>query len=275
MRVLVTGPGGFVGRALVPLLEAKGHAVVRAGRAEVGPLGPDTAWPLDGVEAVIHLAAQVHDPRADAATFDRVNRVATERLAAAAARAGVARLVFLSTAKASAERSDHPLRESETPRPEGAYARSKLAAEKALPEAVILRPPLVHGPGARANFAALLRLCRSGVPLPFAGIANRRSLIGVGNLADAILRALEAPTAGGVYHVKDGDFSTEELVTLIRGALGRPPGLFRVPRALHRLAPAALVESLTLDDTAFRRDFGWAPPLSGAAALAETARSAL
>jgi UDP-glucose 4-epimerase len=275
MRVLVTGPGGFVGRTLVPLLEARKHEVVRAGRREVGDIGARTRWPVEGAEAVIHLAAQVHDPRAAPEVFDRVNRQATLGLARAAEAAGVSRFVFLSTAKVMGERSERPWRESDPPRPEGAYARSKRAAEEALPRAIVLRPPLVHGPGVKANFRALLRLCRSGLPLPFAGVENRRSLIAVANLADAILRCLEGPVASGVYHVRDGDFSTAELVATLRHARGMAPRLFAVPRPWLRAAPAALVGSLQLDDSAFRRDFGWAPPLEASAALAETARSAL
>jgi nucleoside-diphosphate-sugar epimerase len=134
----------------------------------------------------------------------------------------------------------------------------------------------VHGPGVKANFRALLRLSRSGLPLPFGGLENRRSLIAVGNLADAILCCLEGPAASGVYHVRDGDFSTPELVAELRRAIGMAPRLFTVPRGLlRRFAPAPLVESLQLDDSAFRRDFGWAPPVPAAAALAETARSPL
>jgi nucleoside-diphosphate-sugar epimerase len=275
MRVLVTGPGGLVGRALVPLLEAHGHEVVRAGRPEVGDIGPETRWPLQGVEAVIHLAAQVHDPRAAPEVFDRVNRQATLALARQAEAEGASRFVFLSTAKVMGEQSARPLRETDPPRPEGAYARSKRAAEEALPGAIVLRPPLVHGPGVRANFRALLRLCRSGLPLPFAGVENQRSLIAVTNLADAILRCVEGPVARGVYHVRDGDFSTPELVAALRRARGMPPLLFTVPRPWLRSLPAALVDSLQLDDSAFRRDFNWSPPIEAAAALAETARSPL
>lgn len=276
MRVLVTGPGGFVGRALVPLLESRGHVVVRAGRREVGEIGPRTRWPIEGIEAVVHLAAQVHDERAATETFDRVNRQATAGLAEAAEAAGVRRFVFLSTAKVMGERSDRPFRETDAPAPVGPYAASKLAAEKALPRALVLRPPLVHGPGVRANFRALLRLCRSGLPLPFAAVANSRSLIAVGNLADAIVRCLEGPVESGVYHVRDGDFSTPELVTELRRSIGMAPRLFALPEAiLRRFVPAPLIDSLQLDDAAFRRDFGWSPPLPATAALAETARSAL
>jgi nucleoside-diphosphate-sugar epimerase len=246
---------------------------VRAGRREVGEIGPATRWPLDGVDAIVHLAAQVHDRRADPETFDRVNRQATLHLARAADMAGITRFVFISTAKVTGERSARPLRETDPPKPEGPYALSKLAAEASLPRAIILRPPLVHGPGVKANFRTLLRLCRSGLPLPFAGLENRRSLIAVGNLADAILQCLEGPVTSGVYHVRDGDFSTPELVTELRRAIGMAPRLFAVPSAfLRRFAPAPLVESLQLDDSAFRRDFGWSPPTSAAAALAETAR---
>jgi nucleoside-diphosphate-sugar epimerase len=274
MRILVTGPGGFVGRAVVPLLEARGHAVVRAGRREIGEIGPGTAWPLAGVDAIVHLAAQVHDAQADAATIDRVNRGATEALARAARAAGVRRFVYLSTAKVMGERSERPLRESDPPAPEGPYAVSKRAAETLLTDAIVLRPPLVYGPGVRANFHALLRLCRSGVPLPFAGLRNQRSLIAVDNLADAVLRAVEGPVERGIYHLRDIDLSTPELVVLLRRAMLLPPRLFAVPvPLLRRIAPRPLVESLQLDDAAFRRDFGWAPPVPPEAALAETARS--
>jgi len=276
MRVLVTGPGGFVGRKLVPLLEARGHEVVPAGRAQIGDIGPETVWPLAGVDAVVHLAAQVHDPRAATAVFDRVNRMGTECLARAAESAGVRRFVFLSTAKVMGERSTRPLRETDPPRPEGAYAVSKHAAERALGSAIILRPPLVHGPGVRANFGALLTLARSGVPLPFANVRNRRSIIGVGNLADAILRCVEGPIERGLYHVRDGDFSTPELIATLRRAMHRKPRLFPFPQQVLRLvAPAPLVDSLQLDDTAFRRDFGWKPPIDPEVALRETAESTL
>lgn len=270
MRVLVTGPGGFVGRTLVPLLEARGHDVVRAGRAEIGELGPDTRWDLAGIEAVVHLAAKVHDPNAAPETFDRVNRAGTARLAEAARRASLRRLVFLSSVKAA---SDDP------------YGCSKRDAEAALSgvPAVILRPPLVHGPGVRGNFQALLKLCRSGLPLPLGAVANRRSLVAVQNLADAVVRSLEG-TATGTYGVRDIDLATPDLVRRLRAAMGLPPRLVPVPPGLLRqgagllgkkAAAERLLGSLVVDDAAFRRDFGWAPPRDPLAALAETARSVL
>jgi len=307
-RVLVTGATGFVGGAVLAALRRAGHAPVAAIRragapadAEcrpVGEIGPDTDWraALAGIDAVIHLAARVHlmrDHAADPdAAFRRVNTEGTRRLAEEAAAVGVGRLVFLSSVKAAAEGSARPLSERDPPAPRDAYGRSKLAAEAALSgvaaagrlDVVTLRPPLVYGPGAQGNFRALVGLCRRGVPLPLGAVDNRRSLVALGNLADAAVCAATAPPAGPghrLYYVRDGeDLSTAELVRRLRRALGRPPRLLAAPpgllRGLARLAGRGaaadrLLGSLQVDDTAFRRDFGWTPPLTVDAALAEVA----
>jgi len=309
MRVLVTGAAGFVGRALVPVLTEAGHEVFFTSRdpgahlpgatpRPAGPLGPDSDWTaaLGGIEAVVHLAARVHvmdetaaDPLAE---FRRVNALGTRRLAEQAAAAGVRRLVFLSTLKVLGEATvpTAPFSDATPPRPADPYAISKLEAERAVfaaaetsaMQAVVLRPPLVYGPGVGGNFLSLLRLCAKGWPLPLGAVANRRSLIHVGNLASAIASALVHPAAPGkAWLVDDGAaVSTPQLIGAICRALGREPRLIPVPPALLRLAGALtgrggavsrLCGSLEVDASQFRRDLGWTPPFSMLQGLEQTA----
>ena len=309
-RVLVTGGTGFVGWTLCPALLAAGHEVCVSSRnpraaeamdgVEVRPvsdLGPDTGWgaALDGVEAVVHLAARVHvteDRSADPLSeYRRVNTDGTRRLAEAAASAGVRRLVFLSTIKVNGETTGAaPFSESDPAAPGDAYAVSKCEAETALfgiaaqgpMEAVVLRPPLVYGQRVGGNFLALLKICRLAPPLPLGGVSNRRSLIYAGNLADAIIRCLaHADAAGRTFLVRDGDdVSTPELIRRVGAALGRPARLFPVPAPLLRAAGRAtgkseivtrLLDSLRVDDGQIRRDLGWAPPFTMAQGLDATA----
>jgi nucleoside-diphosphate-sugar epimerase len=309
LRILVTGASGFVGSALCPLLEARGHAVRRAIRASgslpgagetvsVGELSGETDWTgaLAGVQCVVHLAARTHvlrerslDPLAE---YRRVNVEATRRLAAQAAAAGARRLVFASSVKVNGEESPgRPFTEADDPRPQDAYGLSKREAEQALRaleretglEVVVLRPPLVYGPGVKGNFLRLLQLVARGVPLPLASVRNRRSLIYVGNLADAILAACEAPQAAGrTYLVSDGEpVSTPELVRAIARALGVAPRLLPCPPALLRAAAALagrgqeahrLLGSLEVDGSRIARELGWRPRASLAEGLAQTAR---
>jgi nucleoside-diphosphate-sugar epimerase len=308
-RVLVTGASGFVGQALCPALNAAGHEPVpvvrqsisvdnRAAAAQrmIAEIGPDTDWrdALDGIDAVIHLAARVHvggESGADAlAHHRRVNLGGTRRLAEAAAAAGVRRFVFLSTVKVMGERTaDHPFFETDRPQPEDAYAISKWEAEQALAdiaqgtalEPVVLRPPLVYGPGVKANFRALMDAVRRGLPLPLAGIASRRSLLYLGNLIDGIIQSLEQPAAAGqTFLMRDGeDVSIAELIRQLAQAMGRPARLFYLPPGLLRTASALtgqgdslrrLVDGLAVDDDKIRRSLGWAPPYSLEQGLAET-----
>jgi nucleoside-diphosphate-sugar epimerase len=303
VRVLVTGGTGFIGRALVPALLAQGHAVRlalrRAGGAgfaagaaietvAVGELGPDTDWSaaLAGIDAVVHLAARVHEVGEDPAEarqhHDTVNRAGTERLARAARDAGARRLIFLSTVKVHGEDSGAgAFTEADEPRPADAYALSKWRAEQALNalaaagrfEPVILRPPLVYGPGVKANFLALMKAVERGWPLPLASVRNRRSLIYVGNLVSAIVTSLEHPAAAvQTYLVADGaPVSTPELIRSLARALGRPARLLPVPEAALRLggrllgraeAVDRLLGSLAVDDDLIRRELGWKPPFS-------------
>jgi nucleoside-diphosphate-sugar epimerase len=306
-RILITGATGFVGRALVPVLQRQHEvlAAIRRGGSpglpsgvawhKVGEIGPETDWStaLRDVDAIVHLAAHVHqsDATADPADFHRINSAGTRHLAEAARRAGVARLVFLSSVKVNGEATGRDaFREDDAPRPEGPYAQSKWAAEQALAEiataggaaTIILRPPLVYGPGAKANFRALMRLCRLGVPLPLGAVDNRRSLLYLGNLVAAIERALAEPAVGvcRTYLLRDGeDVSTADLVRRLGAALDRPARLVKVPKSWLRLAlrligrgSAAdrLLGSLTVDDSRFRRDFAWRPPYTVEQGLAVT-----
>ncbi len=308
-RVLVTGATGFVGPALVEELLRAGHKVRVALRRDVSPLpgveytmtgrvGPQTDWrpALLGVGAVVHLAARAHvgDPQADALTrFREVNSLGTRRLAEAAAAVGVRRFVLLSSAKAMAERSPpgRALGEADPPAPEDAYGISKREGEIALAEIaaasglepVVLRAPLVYGPGVKGNFLRLMRLVDRGLPLPFGAVANRRSLIGLRSLTAALRLCLDHPeAAGATFLVADGeDLSTPELIRRIARALGRPARLLPVPpdllRALWRLAGRGaeidrLTGDLALDSGAIRARLGWRPAEPVEDGLAETAR---
>jgi nucleoside-diphosphate-sugar epimerase len=309
-RVLVTGANGFIGQALCPALTNAGHQPIRVVRQStdgsgtdaiaarvVTEIGPDTDWrdALDGTDTVVHLAARVHrrgESGAHAlAEHRRVNRDGTRNLAEAAATAGIRRFVFLSTVKVMGEQTtDQPFCEIDQPQPEDAYAISKWEAEQALAdiaagsalEPVVLRPPLVYGPGVKANFRALMGAVRRGLPLPLAGIASRRSLLYLGNLIDVIIQTLEQPAAAGqTFLMRDGeDVSIAELIRHLAGAMGRPARLFYLPPGLLRTAGMLtgtreslrrLFDGLAVDDEKIRRSLGWAPPYSLEQGLVETA----
>ncbi|CAA7622643.1 UDP-glucose 4-epimerase [Magnetospirillum sp. LM-5] len=288
MKILVTGASGFVGGPVCRALMARGHRVVAASRRDlpglevvpIGELGPDTDWrpALDGVEAVVHLAARAHvmqetetDPLA---LFRRINRDATLALARQAAAAGVQHLLFVSSIKVNGEATppDRPYRADDAPAPLDAYGIAKAEAEQGLramdgPMALtILRPPLIHGPGAKGNLATLLKVLNTGLPLPLGGLTNRRSLVGIDNLADALAFLLER-RAGGTFLIRDGeDVSTSQLLRLLGDGLGRPARLMPLPAFLFRLLGRSgtirrLTGSLVVDDSPLRA-LGWTPPLS-------------
>ena len=300
VKILLTGATGFVGKAMLPRLIADGHDVRCALRAAndmtgdsavVGDIGPGTEWraALDGIEAVVHLAGRAHvadEELAGAfAKFHDVNALGTQKLAVQAAAGGVKRFVLISSVKAAGEASGaRPLTEQDRPAPRTPYGISKWEGEQALAEAskrmetVVLRPPLVYGPGVGANFLSLLRAVDGGLPLPFGAVRNRRSLIARDNLVDAIAVALTVlAAAGGTFYVSDGRaLSTAGLIRALAEALDKPARLIPVPPVLLRLAARlmdykdaaeSVLGSLEIDDTAFRAATGWAPPVTQDAAF--------
>ena len=271
MRIAVTGASGFLGGAIAPALRERGHEVVALDRAVTGDLASAVNWSrhLAGSEAVVHLAALAHARGVDEARLRAVNVEASAAIGRAAAAAGT-RMIFMSSAKVLGEETGDLTFDERSPlAPQDAYARAKADAELALRaiqglRLTVLRPPLVYGPGVRANFLALLRAIARGWPLPLASVENRRSLVGAGNIADAVVRCVEAPLAAGrIYCVTDGaPVSTPALCRAIAAALGREARLFACPAALLELVPTArkLTRSLVLDDGAIRRELGWAQP---------------
>jgi nucleoside-diphosphate-sugar epimerase len=229
----------------------------------------------------VHLANLAHAPPS-IAELERVNVAGTLRLAQQAAERGVKHLIFLSSIKAVGDESpDRPLREDDPPGPKDPYGRAKLDAERGLQRissisglrVTVLRPPLVYGPGVKGNFAALLRAVARGYPLPLASIENRRSLIYVGNLVDAILLcAARSDLRWRVYHVCDGQaVSTPDLVRALARFMSRGARMFPCPPALLELfativgrgaSARSLTRSLVVDDSALRAALGWHPPFS-------------
>lgn len=297
MRVLVTGATGFVGKALVTRLVGDRRMAVRAAvrrassevpaaaeRMVAGDLRPDADWfpSLAGVDAVVHLAARVHVMHDEAArpleAFRYVNVAGTLNLARQAARAGARRFVFLSSVKVHGESGI--CSETATLAPKDPYGLSKYEAEIGLHQIgletglqiVIVRPPLVYGPGVKANFHALTRAVARGIPLPFGAVRNQRSLVGLDNLVDFIVACIDNPAADETFLVSDGeDLSTADLIRRLARAMGRPARLIPVPASLlmfgasllgQRDVAQRLLGSLQVDISKARRVLGWTPPIS-------------
>lgn len=313
--VLVTGANGFVGRAVANALAAEGDRRVVAairGKATSVPgatnvtvvpaldLENSQGWKeaLEGVETVVHCAARVHvmsentaDPLAE---FRKVNVEGTLSLARAAAETGVRRFIYLSSVKVLGESTDGrgPFTIGDQLAPEDPYGKSKAEAEIALRtfcdeqgmDLVIIRPPLVYGPGVGGNFSSLMKLANTPFPLPFGGLHNLRSLVYVENLADFIVHCVDWPgRIDQAFLVSDGeDLSTERLITLIRVGLGRPGRLISLPEGLFRLAGRVLGKSAVIDrlfgslqvDSSESAGFlGWTPPYRVEEAISITARA--
>jgi nucleoside-diphosphate-sugar epimerase len=304
VRILVTGAAGFIGRHLCRRLAEHGHTVLGVTRGDTPPIegvelrvtgdiGPHTDWSehVAGVEVIVHLANRAHRATVDRAAA--LEPAAAAALVSAAARAGVRRFLHMSSIRAMGEATapGRPFRGDDPPRPRDPYGRGKLATEEAVSrtardqglEHVVLRPPLVYGPGVGANFRALVRLVASGLPLPFAGIDNRRSLIFIDNLVDLAARACVEPAAGHVLLARDAaELATPELLRALAEGLGRPARLYAAPDAVFRVARvlpaigpriARLTLSLQVDDGPTRAALGWRPAIDAAEALALTAAS--
>lgn len=302
MRILLTGISGFIGTTLAHGLLRAGHAVVGVARRSsslasslldagieshrIDDISAEESWEhqLEGVDVVVHLAARVHVMSETASDplecFRQVNVSGTRRLAEAAAAAGVGRFVYLSTIKVNGERTVvEPFLADAEPAPSDPYAISKYEAEQVLKricassamEFVIIRPPLVYGPGVKGNFARLIRLVERGTPLPLAAVSNRRSMVSVDNLSDFIMLCIDHPgSANQIFLISDGDdWSTPQLIRAIARHANQSPRLFRFPVRLIKgvaalLGKASVAErlcgSLQVDITKNRELLGWQAP---------------
>ena len=295
-HVLITGASGFFGRTVVSRLAAAGHTLTLASRrpatvpaatgphrhVHVGDLSGSTDWrdALEGCTTVVHLAAQVPGAGVSEDRFRIVNDEATASLTRQAAASGVQRFIFMSSIFAiTGNASDATVSDDTVPSPASAYGRSKLAAEahvRSFAESgdrigISLRPVMGYGADASGNWRLLQKLAASPLPLPFAAVSNRRSLIGVDNLADAVAAVIakrdDAPT--GAFAVADTDpVSLADMLRLLRKGMARPAHLVPVPPALlSGLLQAAgqakiaksLLGDLAVDSSRFRETFSWSP----------------
>jgi nucleoside-diphosphate-sugar epimerase len=300
-KVFVTGATGFVGRFLCERLLIAGYSVRGTLLPSENPstllpgvnpivvqtLGPNTDWltALEGTNIIIHLAARVHNMADHTASplteFHKVNTEGTRRLAQEAVRAGVKRLLFVSSIKVNGEESGTPYTKISSANPTDAYGSSKWEAEQILRkieaetglEVIVVRPTLVYGPGVKANFLNMMKAVQRGVPLPLASTSNKRSLIYVENLVDALAACATRPEAAGqTYLVSDGeDVSTAELICRTASALGVSARLFPFPVPLMKLVGKItgkiaevnrLTGSLTVDSSKIRKELGWKPPFT-------------
>jgi nucleoside-diphosphate-sugar epimerase len=309
MKVLVTGANGFIGHALCSRLLADNFTVKGVVRPKnynyrfptnidllpLESVGPKTDWSkaIVGVDGVVHLAARVHIMTKD--TYDpltkcrEINVAGTERLARESVSANVRRFIYMSSVKVNGEGRAIPYDEEDIPKPQDAYSASKWEAEKVLNkiskdttmDTVILRSPMVYGPRVKANFLRLLKLVDRGIPLPLGRVNNRRSLIYLGNLVDAIITCIKHPGATGqTYLLSDGkDLSTPELIRLISKTMGRKSRLFPFPpnilKTIGKITGRSteidrLIGSLCVDSRKIRTMLGWNPPYTPEEGIRQT-----
>jgi len=294
-KVLVTGASGFVGSALCRYFDEREIPYVAAVRQkllahqfQIGDISSETEWSgaLEGCDTVIHLAARVHvmndETQDPLASFRAMNVVGTMSLATQAIKLGIKRFVFVSSIKVNGEETTgKPFTAFDRPSPRDPYGKSKWEAEVGLTdlanesglELVVVRPPLVYGPGVGANFGRLIRLAQSGLPLPFGAIDNLRSMVGIENLVDLLSRCAKHPAAAGrVFLASDGeDVSTPALFRMIANSMGRPERLFPVPPWLCAAFANALGQSdvaqrllgsLQVDIGYTRTTLEWVPAVS-------------
>lgn len=304
--ILITGATGFVGNALLTALNK--HPIRRAlrktacppgnGDVVVGDINPNTDWStaLADINCVVHLAARTHvlieNNKNTLRAYRRINVEGTRRLAIQAAAAGVRRFIYVSSIKVNGEaNSDHAFTEHDAPAPADAYGISKQEAEivlrdislKSGMELVILRSPLVYGPGVKGNFLRLLQIIDSGIPLPLGSVNNCRSLIHVANLAQAIAACISTPEAvDQTFLVSDGeDISTPDLIRRLAAGMGKSARLFPCPIKILELCAllsgksaslSRLTGTLSVDTSKIRRKLGWSPRIPLDQGLIETAR---
>jgi nucleoside-diphosphate-sugar epimerase len=302
-KILVTGANGFIGHNLYKNLIKLNYSVKGTTRnldtvlinydtkyISVGNIDAKTNWDhaLEGVDCVIHCAGKAHviNKKDELDIYCAINKEGTKHLAEQAVKAKVKRLIFLSSVKVNGESTgnfDDPkiFTNDDTPNPQDNYAISKFEAEQALweiasktnLEMVIVRLPLVYGKDVKGNLKRLIKLINFKIPLPFADIKNKRSLIGIDNLADVLVRCIEHPNAAGkTFLVSDGeDLSTSELINIIASGMNRSVKLFRLPRALLKFFGFILkrqsqidrlTESLQIDNSYVREILNWTPPVS-------------
>jgi nucleoside-diphosphate-sugar epimerase len=314
-KILITGADGFIGQALSLSLAREGFTVRGqiydsgnraykeiAAKADIeliesGDLRAYNQWPrlFTNTDIVVHLAAKVHDMSKDQqqnlAEYRAINVALTEQVAKQAAKAGVKRLVFVSTVKVNGEKTvvGSPFRETDAPNPQDAYAQSKYEAEESLHKinaetglkTIIVRLPLVYGPGVKANFLRLINLVGKGIPLPLNKVVNKRSLIYLGNLVDALMQCIKNENSSNQTFLvsDDHDISTRDLIVMIAAVFNKKPHLISLPVSiLNKFGKLAgktqemerLTGSLVVDSAKIKVILGWKPPFSVEAGIRET-----
>ena len=286
--IFVTGANGFVGKNLIKELKKRQLDYVAGNRSLYGELTAQKNWEdiLNGKSCIIHLAARVHvmneqssDPLA---TFRETNVATTVKMAKAAKAVGVKRFIFVSSIKVNGDEThENPFRADDKPNPSDPYGISKMEAEqellklheKGVFEIVIIRPPLVYGPGVKANFEKLFWLVKKDLPIPFGLVENRRSLVSVYNLCDLIIVCItHANASGEIFLASDNtDYSLKDMINLIGKTLGKFPHLLPIPVSLMKFTAALLGKreyanrlfcDLRLDISKNQKLLNWNPKVS-------------